>query len=72
MLRCILAVDLDGSPALTVHDFANDDDCAAYLASRVDRDEDGGALAVLHITGKRGDTLNIEQDGQCVAVVVRL
>ena len=74
MLIAYVAVDLDGTPALQPACFPTDDGgdaCSEWLAECVDRDEDGGALAVLAIVGKPGERFEVKQDGVTVAVVVR-
>ena len=76
MLIAYLAVDLDGSPALESYaqpcaSGAGGDAVKLWLSSRVDMDEDGGAIFCLAVTGDPGDRVTVKQDGQIVAVVVR-
>jgi len=70
-VRVILA-RFDGRPYVDIEDFATTDEADRYLAMFCDRDEDGGALHVLGITGRPGETFTVTAGGLDVAVVVRL
>lgn len=80
MLIAYVAVEIDGSPALDTFTVSAarsepdncDEQVKAWLSERIDMDEDGGAIFCLAVTGKPGDRYEVKQDGQIVAVVVRL
>lgn len=71
VVRVVLS-RFDGRAYVEVQDFSDTDDANHYLSLFHDRDEDGGALAVLGITGKPGETFTVTVGGLPVAVVVRL
>lgn len=71
VLRVIVA-HYDGRPYVDVADHATAEEASRYLAVFMERDQDGGALAVLEVTGKPGETFTVRAGGVDVAVVVRL